>query len=72
MISVVYIPPNSCDAYHEKLHSYLTNLVNESKPIILLGDLNHPDVHWATYIALFTKTDEYAALELCVCSVNVV
>jgi len=42
IISVVYIPPNSCDTYHELLHNYLTNLVDESKPIILLGDFNHP------------------------------
>ena len=58
IISVVYIPPNSSDTYHELLHSYLTNLVNESSPIILLGDFNLPDVNWATYSGSSPKSNK--------------
>ena len=52
IISIVYIPPNSSDIYHELLHSYLTSLVNdhESAPIILLGDFNFPDIDWDTTV----------------------
>ncbi|XP_065895943.1 uncharacterized protein [Dysidea avara] len=57
IISVVYIPPNSSDTYHELLHSYLTNLVDESSPIILLGDFNLPDVNWATYSGSSPKSN---------------
>ncbi|XP_065895940.1 uncharacterized protein [Dysidea avara] len=62
IISVVYIPPNSSDTYHELLHSYLTNLVNESSPIILLGDFNLPDVNWATYSGSSPKSNKFCDL----------
>ena len=62
IISVVYIPPNSSDTNHELLHSYLTNLVNESSPIILLGDFNLPDVNWATYSGSSPKSNKFCDL----------
>ena len=62
IISVVYIPPNSSDTYHELLHSYLTNLVNESSTIILLGDFNLPDVNWATYSDSSPKSNKFCDL----------
>ena len=62
IICVIYIPPNSSDTYHEQLHIYLTNLVNDSKPIILLGDFNFPDVDWATYSGSSPKANKFCDL----------
>jgi len=62
IISVVYIPPNSSDAYHEMLHNYLTSLVIEPSPIILLGDFNLPDVEWATYSGSSLRSNQFCDL----------
>ena len=59
IISVAYIPPNSNDAYHDQLHNHFTNLANESKPIVLLGDFNYPDVNWATYSGSSPKANKF-------------
>ena len=40
LISVIYIPPNSCEVHDQLLHNYLSNFVNESSPSILVGALN--------------------------------
>ena len=57
-----YISPKSNDAYLEQLHNHLTNLANESKLIILLGDFNHPDVNWTTYSGSSHKANKFCDL----------
>ena len=45
IICATYVPPNASDNYHELLCNYLTDLViNNAKPIVLLGDFNFPDI----------------------------
>ena len=62
IISVAYIPPNSRDPYHDQLHNHFTNHANESKPIVLLGDFNYPDVDWATYSGSSPKANKFCDL----------
>jgi len=63
IICAIYIPPNSDDTYHEQLCNYLTDLVNSNtKPIILLGDFNFPDINWTTLSGSSARSNKFCDL----------
>ena len=48
VICLIYRPPNCSDQYDTLLLSYL-RLFDDSTDLLVVGDLNLPDVDWNTY-----------------------
>ena len=62
IICVMYIPPNSSEAYFTSLFNYFTELGRESLPIILIGDFNFPDIDWATFHGTSSVANSFCEL----------
>ena len=60
-VCLVYRPPNSSDQYNSSLVSYLNSL-HGTENIILLGDMNLPDIDWNTYSGHSSIADDFADL----------
>jgi len=50
-ICVLYNPPNSGTDYQDHLLSYVSLLMKEVDPVVIMGDFNTPDVDWSTFNA---------------------
>ena len=50
-ICVLYNPPNSGTDYQDHLLSYVSLLMKEVDPVVIMGDFNTPDVVWSTFNA---------------------
>ena len=47
-VLIIYNPPNSESNYQQKLLAYLSDNMQATEEVILLGDFNVPDINWAT------------------------
>ena len=47
-LCLIYNPPNSESNYQQKLLAYLSDNMQATEEVILLGDFNVPDINWAT------------------------
>ena len=47
IFGIVYIPPNSSDAYHSSVFNFIRTLP-QSNNIVIVGDFNYPDIDWLT------------------------
>lgn len=61
VLCLIYRPPNSDDQNNSLLLSYLNSLVN-TKNIIIIGDLNLPEVDWNTYSGHSPFSEEFMDL----------
>ena len=59
VICLIYRPPNYAEQYDTLLLSYLHS-VNNSTDLLIIGDLNLPDVDWNTYSGYSTISNAYA------------
>ena len=60
-VCLIYRPPNSNEASDALLVSYL-DLLDNSKNLLILGDLNLPDIDWDTYTGSFGTSSAIADL----------
>ena len=60
-VCLIYRPPNSNEVSDALLLSYLS-LLDNSKNLLILGDLNLPDIDWATYTGSFGTSSAIADL----------
>ena len=47
IFGIVYIPPNSSNAYHSSVFNFIHSLP-QTNNIIIVGDFNYPDIDWFT------------------------
>ena len=47
---LIYNPPNSEPSYQQKLLTYLSDTIQSTEEVTLLGDFNVPDINWSTLI----------------------
>jgi len=61
-LCVIYRPPNSTDQYNSSLLTYLNSLVilDGTKNILLIGDINFPEINWSIYSGNSPTTDDLA------------
>ena len=60
-VCLIYRPPNSNEVSDALLLSYL-DLLDDSKNMLILGDLNLPDIDWDTYTGNFGISSAIADL----------
>ena len=60
-ICLLYRPPNSVDQYNVSLLSYLYSVKCLSN-LLILGDLNLPDIDWSTYSGITNISNAYAEM----------
>ena len=58
-ICLIYRPPNSTEQYNSSLLTFLKSL-DYNKNLVVLGDLNFPDIDWNTYCGSSVVADEFA------------
>ena len=46
---VVYVPPSPTEDSFHNLFAVLSDLFSRNLPVLILGDLNAPDINWHTY-----------------------
>ena len=65
VLYLIYRLPNSTDQHNSSLLSYLNSL-DYSKNIIIIGDMNLPDVNWNTYsgCSMTSLSEEFKDLVL--------
>ena len=56
-----YFPPSSTDAHYNKLLSTIVSL-SDNQDIIIVGDLNLPDINWSTLTGTSTFTSSLCNL----------
>ena len=61
VICFTYRPPNYTDQYDTLLLSYLRSF-DDSTDLLIVGDLNPPDVDWNTYSGCSTISNAYAEM----------
>ena len=59
LVCLIYRPPNCSDQYNTSLMAYL-NSFDSTKNIVLLGDLNFPDIDWSIYSGSSPTADDFA------------
>jgi len=50
-ICVLYNPPNSKFDYQHCLFSFISDLLQDTRPVVLMGDFNAPNISWFTLSA---------------------
>ena len=50
-LCLIYNPPNSESSYHQKLLAYISDIMQSTVEVILLGDFNAPGINWSTLSA---------------------
>ena len=61
VICLTYRPSNCTDQYDTLLLSFLPSF-DDSTDLLIVGDLNLPDVDWNTYSGCFTISNAYAEM----------
>jgi len=59
LVCLIYRPPNSTDQYNSMLLTYLNSL-DGTKNIVLMGDLNFPEIDWNIYSGNSPTADDFA------------
>ena len=59
LMCLIYRPPNCSDQYNTSLMAHL-NSVDSTQNIVLLGDLNFPDIDWSIYSGSSPTADDFA------------
>jgi len=61
-VCVLYIPPQSSNEHYKKYFTYIYNLSNQYKPLIIAGDFNLPDIDWCTLAGGSAVANEFCNL----------
>jgi len=59
LMCLIYCPPNLTDQHNSSLITYLNSL-DHNKNIVIMGDLNFPEINWNIYSGSSPTADDFA------------